>query len=143
MAVAQSREIFAMNGLCRQLFPRTGFSLNQHCRTRARIEHDGVANLFHGHRFPAHVVQRIACAQTAASRRVDALPQRQAGHLQRIAEGLADGGFGIDKDSGHARLFGEVGNQPCAHDRVYAVGLQFVDLPSGVFFGDVATLLKL
>ncbi|SUX59879.1 Uncharacterised protein [Citrobacter amalonaticus] len=67
----------------------------------------------------------------------------QAGHVQRIAKGLTHRGGGIDKDTGHACLFRQIGDQSRANHRVNAVCFQLVNLPARVFFGDIAALFQL
>ena len=132
-----------MNGLCGQLFTRSCFALNEDRRTRAGVEHNRVPHLFHLRRVTAHISQCVAGAQRIARGVLTVSAQRQASHIQRIDKGLAHGGRRIDKDAGHTCFFCQIGNQSRTNHCLRTTGLQFVDLPTGIFLGDIAALFKL
>ncbi len=102
-----------------------------------------MSHLFHLRRVTAHITERVAGAQRIARSILTVSTQRQAGHIKRIDKGLAHGGRRIDKDAGHTCFFCQIGNQSRTNYRLRAASLQLVDLPAGIFLGDIAALFKL
>jgi hypothetical protein len=62
----------AVDGLGHQLLAAAGLALDQHGGRRARIQHHGLAQLFHGGRFAAQVVQAAPRAPRVHCRAVRA-----------------------------------------------------------------------